>query len=1366
MAWKIYHEDGRALTDRDGNGIEVHSLEYDGEWMGACSVTADIESATAVDFRIGDWLEYRGERFVLGYDPGKQKCGRSGATGSSFKYSSVKWDALSDEMARAEFIDIVPGKDNGLHYTALPTFTFYMENLDDLLDRLQACMDEQTGEGLWHFYSRNWSRSAQRGCDGAVWEKTYGGKAVADGSGIEDTVIDSTSVSVDRQTVWQGLSLVNSQFDVNFIVRNRNVFVGTAGLPTGRIFRYGKGNGLYEIDQNADSDQQIVTRLRAYGSVKNMPTRYYATLNTDVWALPVSVWTVSMSSDGSTLQGVDISTDLPGASLSAYFRIPVTGSPGEYAVDVKVGISAASGSVRAGEGTDSRCIVQLRAGDGNNGTALKAIADAAKGGGKIYFTRGVTRYNFPDDHKSAATGNLPDNMACDRLMLPGFPNQSLQDWWNSQDDATHKRLNPTGAHLRFSTRKDRPWIESANADETGVRPGSVFFDQEDTKNKIDEIYPTLEEMTVGGERVDVIAEGSAVEDNGVFRDGVTVPGFTVALSPKLDMDINGLKDSDFSVVMKDGMCAGRTFQVSGSEKKDGRWVLTLTRVKDNDVYYPYKDFQIKRGDHFVLTGIEMPELYVEAASEKLLMYAIRWLTANDYTRYTYQPKVDEIYMARQHDEAMADKTGATKSLHDTLKEGDLLQFEDSDLGIDGAVTISRLVIKEQDGKIPSYEVTLREDKEVGSMEKMQEQINSLVGGNGGGGGGLTLAQARSVVESEGGKHFLSKVHRDTAQEEITFSKGIFAGEYAEGVSGARIDGAGNAEVGSLRVRGKARLGDRAYVERGGAALLGDVQVDGVRSAGAGEEDRTLVGGEGFEMYRDRSGKSHLYVDNAVIRGKLLAAETEIRKVSYSGGTMVFSNAGSTLVRVVCLGKDCTVVKDAAEAASFKCYASADDGTTRTMNWWKAGDMAMCKTFNVSGSTGGNRYYWRLVLDCGQEMLEDGRVYDYVVLSNLEKFIGVDHVVPVSIQQAVADSDGNIITWGGKAVTVATGIEMKSFYAVVQAGDGSSKDDNGKNIQQLEYYGYDPDGTDVPAAGDVIVQAGSQTRFVKRGNAIKLATSADDGDARTAPSLTMYHQIGNRWSTDAGDGSMSVWQWKTVTAVIAPTGVRFNSDYFKWFSGTEDNIIDPVVVSYELVPSQTYLIRHVSTGTVEPEDISFVLVKHTGNKKEDWNGNGVTLKAAYTLRGGGTGEKTIKTLKDIGDLYGLATLRVTAVDAGGEELCCTDIAVISDGEDGEVYLLTVTSDTGTTFVNGTGTMTLTATLYRNSDDVTDTIPDGSWQWYRISADTEDDAVWNKLHEGTGRTCRITGDDVARVAQFGCRAVVPDAGTAALTVDSAG
>lgn len=95
-----------------------------------------------------------------------------------------------------------------------------------------------------------------------------------------------------------------------------------------------------------------------------------------------------------------------------------------------------------------------------------------------------------------------------------------------------------------------------------------------------------------------------------------------------------------------------------------------------------------------------------------------------------------------------------------------------------------------------------------------------------------------------------------------------------------------------------------------------------------------------------------------------------------------------------------------------------------------------------------------------------------------------------------------------------------------------------------------------------------------------------------------------------------------------------------------------------------------------------------------------------------------------------------------------------GDDGVAYQIMITSDTGTVMINGSGKMTLNATLLCNGEDISDTVGNSSWSWWRQSADVEDDAVWNRLHEGVGRSCLITRDDVDRQAQFGCRVYISD------------
>lgn len=825
--WNIYHKDGSKLTDVNGEQITVHGLEYSDSWMGECFVTINFKHEVPINFQIGDYIVYRGERFELNYEPGKDKQARPDTYGEGFVYDSVKFNALQDELARAEFLDVVLN-DNELHYTSLPKFPFFVQTLDDLLDRIQANLDEQIGAGLWKIYSRNKERSVQRGALESEWLSVYGEKT-------DDNVIESMSITVDSKKCWDALALVNEKWDVNFIVRGRNIYVGTTGIEAGHIFSYGLGKGLYEIVQNADSDQSVITRLRAYGSEKNLPSHYYADLGVKYVANITKVVTASTN--------VELELDLD--YIETYFKnkrkYVVSGESQEqsngWVLQVTFDFQTTITGYVTQSGSSGKCRFyselkggQVDSGDEESKEKLDAFISQVKAGNtKMYITSGLNKKAVPSSMKEYAK-NLPNNMSINRLMLPGFPHVSLSDFYDSLTEQEKKYVNPTGKLHRFSTDPYRPYIDSLNIEEIGLRSASQFFDTDDKTNGVIEIYPTIEEMEIGGVRVDEIDEGVAPNDDGRFGDNETVKNVDIYLNKAIDFDINDLKDDDFSISMKDGMCGGRTFKVASSTKVDGRWRLTIERSKDDalELWFPYKDYPIKNGDHFVLTGITLPDSYVNAASLKLLKYAIALLDKNDYTRYVYQPKVDELFMVRQHDLAQADETGTIKSLHDTLKAGDLMNFNDTDLNIEGIISIDQLTIKEEDGKIPTYDITLREDKEVGTIQKIQQQISSLQSGNGGTGAGLTTTQVKNQVATEGSKHFISKINDDTAKGIITWEKiqkflagmdiGDNAGQWTrEGVlsvfkfltnnfegglygHGAQIDEHGNMEANSIFAR--------------------------------------------------------------------------------------------------------------------------------------------------------------------------------------------------------------------------------------------------------------------------------------------------------------------------------------------------------------------------------------------------------------------------------------------------------------------------------------------------------------------------------------------------------------------------------------
>lgn len=923
--WNIYHKDGSKLTDVNGEQITVHGLEYSDSWMGECFVTINFKHEVPINFQIGDYIVYRGERFELNYEPGKDKQARPDTYGEGFVYDSVKFNALQDELARAEFLDVVLN-DNELHYTSLPKFPFFVQTLDDLLDRIQANLNEQIGAGLWKIYSRNKDRSVQRGALESEWLSVYGEKT-------EDNVIESMSITVDSQTCWQALALVNEKWDINFIVRGRNIYVGTTGIEAGHIFSYGLGKGLYEIVQNADSDQSVITRLRAYGSEKNLLSHYYADLGIKYVANITKVIGASTN--------VELELDID--YIETYFKnkrkYVVSGESQEqsngWVLQVTFDFQTTITGYVTQSGSSGKCRFyselkggQVDSGDEESKEKLDAfIAQVNAGNTKMYITSGLNKKVVPSSMKEYAK-NLPNNMSINRLMLPGFPHVSLSDFYDSLTEQEKKYVNPTGKLHKFSTDPYRPYIDSLNIEEIGLRSASQFFDTDDKTNGVIEIYPTIEEMEIGGVRVDEIDEGVAPDDDGRFGDNETVKNIDIYLNKAIDFDINDLKDDDFSISMKDGMCGGRTFKVASSTKVDGRWRLTIERSKDDalELWFPYKDYPIKSGDHFVLTGITLPDSYVNAASLKLLKYAIALLDKNDYTRYVYQPKVDELFMARQHDKAQADETGTIKSLHDTLKAGDLMNFNDTDLNIEGIISIDQLTIKEEDGKIPTYDITLREDKEVGTIQKIQQQISSLQSGNGG--AGLTTTQVKNQVATEGSKHFISKINDDTAKGTITW------GKVQKLLSGLLVGNFNN--------------------ENGGS------------------------------WTPDAEGRSHLITDYLEVRMKAIFEELVIKKTSTIGGKEIISPAGGVVVHKM---EEVTVTYNNVSQKAYRCYFLAEQEGDAVDNDFAIGDQVRSESFNVRKGTYhkvGNHFYWRLVIGRDEEPVElEGKKYHYIDLSDTD-----------------------------------------------------------------------------------------------------------------------------------------------------------------------------------------------------------------------------------------------------------------------------------------------------------------------------------------------------------------------------------------------
>lgn len=583
---------------------------------------------------------------------------------------------------------------------------------------------------------------------------------------------------------------------------------------------------------------------------------------------------------------------------------------------------------------------------------------------------------------------------------------------------------------------------------------------------------------------------------------------------------------------------------------------------------------------------------------------------------------------------------------------------------------SRIIGIEINLDIPydSPEYTIGEKASYSRLGQLEDKVDSItvnglqIGGDGNGGKGVyVIGMNDSTPESDSNVYssrrtrysFLSKLNDDTAQGLITFLKGLKSQDVIKAINGMSL---GNGEN---------------YVNGNGDANLSDVIVDRIHDKNSTPSDRTIIGAQGFDLYMGDDGKSYLYVDYLTARTRMFAASVEIRKVSYSGGTTIFSNAGSQIVKV-------SYIYDEAKqkVIAYKCYAFADDGTTKTMNWWHVGMMALCQTFNVKAGELeklANRYYWRLVVGVGQEKIE-GKLYDYVVLSNLQTFHGNDNVIPYS-NTGAQFGNGFPIAFGATLVSTTGDMEMKSLAYIFQDQEGKTTDDSNTAIADRVFYGYETvDGDsepDAPQAYDVIVQAGDQIEWKKYGNVIKLSTSTEDNATDNAPAITMYHKMGAPNATgdtdENGNPVINPYLWRTVTAVISPEIVMYNTDIYKLFQGTPDNIVDPIVVIFDIIPSAQYITRHPVSRTTTPSNITFRVRRRTGNAV-DYIDN---AKIYACINGSEEGTLlSTKQLSDLGTIYDMNSVSlyatVNAVEAGkpyDKRVAELDIPVLTDGDKG-------------------------------------------------------------------------------------------------------
>ena len=257
----------------------VNKWTFSDAMMGEQYLTFNITSENPIDWSIGDFCIFRGETYTLNYIPSVTQKARSGDSQDAYTYENVKFESYQEELTRCLMLDITLTTDEyvaalGTNYTGSSKFTLFcgeavvaaeppriLTAVNALAMKMQANLNRMYGSDSWHIYVDN-----------------------------ANTHTDDKSLTFDNTTVAQALAEVHNTFDLDYCVRGRNIYIGytlqnltSDNADEAFAFGYGKGypthddmnKGLFQIKRIANSQQKIVTRLRAYGSSKNLPYRYY-----------------------------------------------------------------------------------------------------------------------------------------------------------------------------------------------------------------------------------------------------------------------------------------------------------------------------------------------------------------------------------------------------------------------------------------------------------------------------------------------------------------------------------------------------------------------------------------------------------------------------------------------------------------------------------------------------------------------------------------------------------------------------------------------------------------------------------------------------------------------------------------------------------------------------------------------------------------------------------------------------------------------------------------------------------------------------------------------------------------------------------
>lgn len=478
------------------------------------------------------------------------------------------------------------------------------------------------------------------------------------------------------------------------------------------------------------------------------------------------------------------------------------------------------------------------------------------------------------------------------------------------------------------------------------------------------------------------------------------------------------------------------------------------------------------------------------------------------------------------------------------------------------------------------EITVGNQAVKGTISQLKEDVNNILSGNFSG-GGLNSTQISELIKNYVDPRFLRKNAPDTAQELITFLKGIAIG-----------NGYGITELGDLFAR---------FIK------ANSVKSDDFHSG--------LLDGAGFGIYKDDYGKSIAEVDKLNVRQKATFAELEYRRLAFTTGDVGYTSAGGMIAFVKKTGN------------VYRCYFLADDGEKRISNDWRIGDQAMCKTANLLSRTtkqASNRYYWRLVVNMGDETVS-GKLYYFIDLSDIKgsldltidgkKYACVGY--DTSTENDAPQAEDDIIQLGSQ-----TDPDRQYAY-ILYVSEGKRVDYAGINDFNLTTHivnEFSPRGTTIRSDSFKIVSGagtGTSSPIVCDRGEWQTGTIAGHYD-RFSYQGSLWLYVAKEPSADVPSDKSAKWIKQVAQGAAgeqgaAPVMLNIYSDGGNFIRNRQGSVTLTAVVTNANVDI---------TSTFPPS--SFSWIRHSGNATYDeaWNGRHKGVGSIITIKAEDVDKRTV------------------------------------------------------------------------------------------------------------------------------------------------